>query len=171
MRKATILAVIAIAVLVLTIIPTPAAAAGTFTAILNNTSSGEIKARASGGAYCNVDAGTSQSWSRIYDSGSYVIWQQEIDFADYDNIKASLYTVLEAPGWFDHAYRSVKVYKGSTLKQSWTTDTNSAWSGTQTTDTFSIGSSGTWKFIVKVWGTDWGSETCSMTGEFRVVDT
>ncbi len=157
----------------------PVAGGTTYTSILSTPTDGEIKARASGGAYCSADAADStQLWSKIYEDGTRTVWAQNVDLGSYTKIRASLYTVLEAPGWFDHAYRSVNVYEGgyiiggtlysATWKQGWTTSTNSGWSGTQITSDWPIGTTGRWTFIVDVWGTDYGSQTCRQRGLFTV---
>lgn len=169
MRKRIVFAVVGAVIFALALISVPVSAAGTFTAILTKSGDGVAKARASAGANCQINAAVAQSWFKTYQDGTRTRWEQNIDFSSYSHIKATLFTDLEAPGWSDVAYRGVNVYKDSTLMQSWVSSTGeNNWEFTQETSVWSIGTSGTWKFIVDVAGTDWGSPTCYKIAEFWV---
>jgi hypothetical protein len=172
MEKATLITVVVVVALALPLIlATPTSGAVTWTLVISSGPSplvGQVKARASGGAYCNVRYDGNDLYKTFEDSHE----RHYFGGPPYpiDNIGASLFTDLEAPGAADDAYRSVEVYQGTTLKQSWTTHIGGDnWEQTEATNTFPVGSGG-WKFIVTVWGTDWwgSQETCRYKGVFEV---
>jgi hypothetical protein len=164
MRKTAILAAVMVALFMLSVTAQRASASTTYAVVISTSTSGEVKDVASGSVYCNIRYDGSDFYKSYQDSHS-VIYTRGLPGTDY--IYASLYTILQAPGWFDHAYRSVDVYKNGVSQQHMQADTDSSLSGTQTTNTFATGGV-KWSFVVQVWGTDWGSENCRYTATFNL---
>jgi hypothetical protein len=160
MRKVTVFAAVMMAVFVLPALAMPARGAVTYNLVIDTSTDGQLKARASGGAYCHAqfaDA-SDDNYYKIYDGSDGQTWYGGAGFS-WDYIKATLFTDLEAPGWADRAYRQMQVWKGSTLLQDWTesTDQNN-WEFTQSTNTFAHGTSALWKFratVVRVVEVSW----------------
>lgn len=155
-----------LALLAIPTIALHAAAESTFTAVLTRSGDGVAFARASDGAACSVDA--SYFWDRISDDGLTRIYTIRVRFADYDYVSASLFTDLEALGWFDEAYRSLEVFQDTTLRGSWQHSDDYRSEFTWETQRWEIGNGERWRFVVSVWGLDYGGETCRAVGDFRV---
>ena len=65
----------------------------------------------------------------------------------------------------------MNVYKDGVWQQGWTRDTGlSHLELTEATNTWTIGT-GTWNFVIEVWGTDYGLETCRLQGQFKLINS
>lgn len=166
MRKSVAIGMALLGILALGILTPTVQASHIYVAQMASDGDGIAFARASGGASCYINAAA--RWT-VVDANNV---QLGVDFAPFTYITGSIWMRLEAPGWGDESYFNIKVYHDGALmgetSGSWSGDP--PWQGYQQSGTFLIGPGGDWKWVVSVWGLDWGSLTCQATKTFRVYD-